>query len=85
MIPPDKYSNGIMLTDIISKQPQFVNNTTMFLVWKTFVFTNNTKASPGKQSVEAQCVVQWVLVQILWVMHVVTGEEFSLFSTADLL
>ena len=39
-----------MLTDIISKQPQFVNNTTMFLAWKTFVFTNNTKASPGKQS-----------------------------------
>ena len=24
-------------------------------------------------------------VQILWVMHVVTGEEFSLFSTVDLL
>jgi hypothetical protein len=63
MIPPDKYNNGIMLTDIISKQPQFVNITTMFLVWKTFVFTNNTKASPGKQSVEAQCVVQWVLAQ----------------------
>ena len=25
------------------------------------------------------------IVQILWVMHVVTDEEFSLFSAADLL
>ena len=25
------------------------------------------------------------IVQILWVMHVVTGEEFSLFSAVDLL
>jgi hypothetical protein len=25
------------------------------------------------------------IVQILWVMHAVTGEEFSLFSAVDLL